>query len=368
MQVRPQTIRPALRPGLLTVAVLPLLLVLSRPCLAASGPFGVASPDVPQGMSWGMNWTGPFSGLMVQAMQAQSYFYTELTGAVDHFSASPGAVAWLVGLSLLYGVFHAVGPGHGKAVISSYLLSTHDSLRRAVLISFAASLMQALVAIGIVAVGTLLLNVTAANMAGVTDMVAIASYTLIAMIGLMLLVTRLRRAFGGPQPNSSGLYLCEEVLPDLQPGEGMTARIGRGWRRLRSAVRHIHTASCGCVPVNLGYDKGEVLPWPRLLPLIASVGIRPCSGALIVLVFALSGGLLPAGILSVLAMALGTGATITLIAVLSVVARSTLMRAASVNSAFASRVSLGLQLAASALILIFGLTMMTGALAMHAAG
>ena len=65
-------------------------------------------------------------------------------------------------------------------------------------------------------------------------------------------------------------------------------------------------------------------------------------------------------------MALGTGATIAVIALLSVVARSTLVRAASVNSVLASRVSLGLQLAASALI--FGLTMMTGALAMHVGG
>ncbi len=364
MQVTWQDHRPALRPWAPAALWVPVMMVLSKPCRAAAGPFGVASPDAPRGLSW----TGPFSDVMVQAMQVQSYFYRELTSAVDHFAASPDALAWLLGVSLLYGVFHAVGPGHGKAVISSYLLSTNDSLRRAVLISFAASLMQALVAIGIVGVGTLLLHVTAAGMAGMTDLVAISSYALIALIGLMLLVTRMRRAFGGPQPSASGLYLCEEVLPDLQPGEGMTARIGRGWRRLRSAVRHVHTASCGCVPVNFGYDKGEALPWPRLVPLIASVGIRPCSGALIVLVFSLSGGLLPAGILSVLAMALGTGATIAVIAVLSVVARSTLMRAASVNSALAARVSLGLQLAASALILVFGLTMLTGALAMHAAG
>lgn len=364
MQVRQREHRPAIWPRTLTALWFPVLLLLSQPCFAASGPFGVASPDAPRGM----NWTGPFSGLMLQAMQAQSYFYKQLTGAVDHFSAGPGALAWLVSLSLLYGVFHAVGPGHGKAVISSYLLSTNDSLGRAVLISFAASLMQALVAIGIVGVGTLLLHVTAAGMAGITDMVAIASYALIAAIGLILLVNRLRRAFGAPQASSSGLYVCDEVVPDLKPGDGVGARMKYVWLRLRTAVRHVHTASCGCVPVNLGYERGEALSLPRLLPLIASVGIRPCSGALIVLVFSLSGGLLPAGILSVLAMALGTGATIALIALLSVVARSTLLRAASVNSVLASRVSISLQLAASALILLFGLTMMTGALAVHMTG
>ena len=364
MQVRLKHKRRAVRSRLVNACWLPLLVLVSKPCLAASGPFGVATPDVPKGMSW----SGPVSGLMVQAMQAQSYFYRELTDAVDHYSASPAALAWLVGLSLLYGVFHAVGPGHGKAVISSYLMSTQDRIGRAVLISFAASLMQALVAISIVLVGTALLKVTATGMAGITDMVTIASYALIAMIGLMLLITRLRQAFGTAQPSSSGLYVCDEIVPESLPGEGISARIQSGWRRLRNTIRHVHPAACGCVPVNLGYENGRALSWPKLLPLPASVGIRPCSGALIVLVFSLSGGLLSAGILSVLAMALGTGATISLIAILSVVARSTLLRAASLNSVLAARVSIGLQLTASALILIFGLTMMTGALAMHVAG
>jgi ABC-type nickel/cobalt efflux system permease component RcnA len=224
------------------------------------------------------------------------------------------------------------------------------------------------VAIGIVGVGTLLLNATAAGMAGMTDIVAIASYALIAAIGLMLLVARLRRAFGPLQVSSSGLYLCEEVAPNGLSGDGVGSWLKNGWRRLKTGLRHIHTASCGCVPVNLGAERGETLSWPRLLPLIASVGIRPCSGALIVLVFSLSGGLFPAGILSVLTMALGTGATIAVIALLSVIARGTLMRAASINSVLAARVSIGLQLVASALILIFGLTMMIGALAMHVAG
>lgn len=341
---------------------MPGIALMATPCLAASGPFGVATPDTPAGMSW----SGPFSGLVAKSMQAQAYFYGQLTDAVDHFSASPHALIWLVGLSLLYGVFHAVGPGHGKAVISSYLLSTGDSLRRAVAISFAASLMQALVAIGLVLVGTIVFNVTATGMAGMTDMVAIASYGLIAAIGLALLVARLRQAFGAPQFISSGQFVCEQIVPEPETGEGMTAWLRRGWRRLISAGRHVHGAACGCVPVRFGGAPIETLSWPRLLPLIASVGIRPCSGALIVLVFSLSGGLLTAGILSVLAMALGTGATIALIALMSVLARDTLTRAASVNSVLASRVSLGLQLTASLIILAFGLTMLAGALALHA--
>ncbi|PWV99097.1 ABC-type nickel/cobalt efflux system permease component RcnA [Hoeflea marina] len=359
---------------MLGALALTALSLVARPCLAASGPFGVATPDSPAGMGW----SGPFAGLVARSMQAQAYFHGRLTDAVDHFPASPHALAWLVGLSLLYGVFHAVGPGHGKAVISSYLLSTGDSLRRAAAISFAASLMQAFVAIGLVLVGTLAFHVTAAGMAGMTDMVAIASYGLIAMIGLVLLVARTRQALGPPRFISSGQFVCEQVETRGLGGPGAAGEgawlsrlrqaVRRGWRGFISAGHHVHGAACGCVPTRFGGAPIESLSWPRLLPLIASVGIRPCSGALIVLVFSLSGGVLPAGIVSVVAMALGTGATIALIALMSVVARDTLTRAASVNSVLASRVSLGLQLTASLIILAFGLTMLAGALALQAAG
>ena len=56
-----------------------------------------------------------------------------------------GSKMWLlVGLSFAYGIFHAAGPGHGKAVISSYMLANEVALRRGILLSFVSAFLQAL--------------------------------------------------------------------------------------------------------------------------------------------------------------------------------------------------------------------------------
>ena len=63
---------------------------------------------------------------------------------------NPAALGLLAGLSFAYGVFHAAGPGHGKAVISSYLVATGEGFRRGVALSALAALAQALAAIALV--------------------------------------------------------------------------------------------------------------------------------------------------------------------------------------------------------------------------
>ena len=70
----------------------------------------------------------------------------------------------LLGLSFLYGIFHAAGPGHGKAVISSYVVANDETWRRGVVLSFASALLQAFVAVAFVGIAAWLLNATAATM------------------------------------------------------------------------------------------------------------------------------------------------------------------------------------------------------------
>ncbi len=79
-------------------------------------------------------------------------------------------------ISFAYGIFHAAGPGHGKAVISSYLVANEETARRGIVLSFASALLQALVAVAIVGVFAWLLNATAKTMCGAEKAIEIASY------------------------------------------------------------------------------------------------------------------------------------------------------------------------------------------------
>ena len=98
-----------------------------------------------------------------------------------------GGAAWaLAGLSFAYGVFHALGPGHGKAVISSYVLANRQTARNGALLALLSSLIQALVAIALVAVLALVFDATAAVMNQATRWLELASYALVTLLGVWL--------------------------------------------------------------------------------------------------------------------------------------------------------------------------------------
>ena len=94
---------------------------------------------------------------------------------------------------------------------------------------------------------------------------------------------------------------------------------------------------------------------------IIAIGLRPCSGALIVLTFALLNGLFLGGFLSVLAMSIGTAITVSILATLAVMAKNTALRFASSQSA-ASRIGTGIEIAGAAMVLVLGLVLLMAAL------
>jgi ABC-type nickel/cobalt efflux system permease component RcnA len=119
-----------------------LLLALVGAVHAAKSPFGIATPD-----STGPAFTGPLGGVFAWVASYQAQFYKALTHALADTKRSGNAFYLLAGISFAYGVFHAVGPGHGKAVITSYLFASRETVKRGIVISLAAAVVQGLVAI-----------------------------------------------------------------------------------------------------------------------------------------------------------------------------------------------------------------------------
>ena len=127
---------------------------------------------------------GGFSGWIL-AKQAE--FYRMLSGLIRAAKADGSAAYTLLGISFLYGVFHAAGPGHGKAVISSYLVANDETWRRGIVLSFASAILQAFTAIAVVGIAAALLGATAKAMGNTVRVIEIVSYALIILIGLRLL-------------------------------------------------------------------------------------------------------------------------------------------------------------------------------------
>src|SRR6185437_16165172 len=127
---------------------------------------------------------GGFTGWIL-AKQAE--FYRTLSGLIRAAKADGSAAYTLLGISFLYGVFHAAGPGHGKAVISSYLVANDETWRRGIVLSFASAILQAVTAIALVGIAAALLGATAHVMGNAVRVIEIVSYGLIVLIGLRLL-------------------------------------------------------------------------------------------------------------------------------------------------------------------------------------
>ena len=129
-------------------------------------------------------------GIVGWLLAKQSEFYREMSSTIRAAKSDGHAVWTLLAISFAYGIFHAAGPGHGKAVISSYLVANQETARRGIVLSFASALMQSLVAVVIVAICAWLLNATARTMCGAERTIEIASYALIAAFGARLVWTK----------------------------------------------------------------------------------------------------------------------------------------------------------------------------------
>jgi nickel/cobalt exporter len=273
-----------------------------------------------------------------------------------------------MGISFAYGVFHAAGPGHGKAVISSYLVANDETWRRGIALSFASAILQAFTAIAIVGIAAVLLGATAHVMGNAVRAIEMVSYALIILIGLRLLWVK-GRAF---------LRLLRGSAHDHQDHAHSHAHHGHGHDHGHSHEHaHGHSHAHGHDHAHDHDHEDEAHAWGhahapepselkgphwlrRGLSAIVAVGLRPCSGAIIVLVFALAQGLFWIGVASTFVMGLGTAITVASVATIAVGARGFAGRLAKGKPGAGMLILRGVETAAAVLIIVFGVALLTG--------
>ena len=309
--------------------------------IALAQPFGMPRGAPPE--------VGGFAGWI---LAEQARFYRMLSGLIRAAKADGSAAYTLMGISFVYGVFHAAGPGHGKAVISSYLVANNETWRRGIALSFASAVLQSLTAIAIVGIAAVLLGATAKMMGDTVRAIEVVSYALIVLIGLRLLWVK-GRAF---------LRLWRG---DAHSHHDHHHGHDHHGHHHRHDHQHEH------------HDEDDASAWghahapePRELAgqhwlrrgftAVVAVGLRPCSGAIIVLVFALAQGLFWIGVASTFMMGLGTAITVAAVATIAVGARGFAGRLAKAKPGAGMLLLRGLETAAALLIILFGGALLTG--------
>jgi nickel/cobalt exporter len=364
MSVVPERLRAPRAALAAAVCVLCIALVLLicgalDDALAQMSPFGTPRPQTAP--------TAPVGAFLGWIFAKQAEFYRQFSGLIRS-AKSDGSAAWgLFGLSFLYGIFHAAGPGHGKAVISSYIVANEQTWTRGVVLSFASALLQAAVAVALVGVAAALLNATAANMMRAVNVIEILSYSLIVLIGVRLLFVK-GRAFVNllqtlHRPAPLGAAATPAHLAHADDHDHHHDHHGASCGHRHEHRHHAHDEEA-CAwghahapePVELAGPGG----WKRGLSAIIAVGLRPCSGAILVLIFALAQGLFWAGVVSTLVMGLGTAITVALIATLAVAAKGWARRFAESRSGYGMLAMRGIEAGAAVIIIGFGALLLGG--------
>jgi nickel/cobalt transporter (NicO) family protein len=337
--------------------------------LAATKPIPFGGP--PRELGFGLPQTGVLGWILTQ----QKEFYRLLTDSLTRLKTDNWAFIVLGSLSFFYGIFHAAGPGHGKVVISSYVLANERQYRQGMMLSFASSMLASLVAVLFILVAALVLNLTGDAMGNAANWIGIGSYLMVALLGLWLMIRHIfgighrhRHAADKATDDRQDRRLARRHLfdeaddhghphhdhhhhghahghdhPHAEAPRSALARAFETSSRQASSRRgaaepayayaeaahgHAHAAHDGDDDHEHGHSHVAVTPdqirhgtWREALGVVLAIGLRPCSGALVVLVFALSQGVLWAGIASVFLMGFGTAITVAALATLAMTAK-----------------------------------------------
>ncbi|WP_114416828.1 nickel/cobalt transporter [Marinospirillum perlucidum] len=256
--------------------------------------------------------------------QQQNQLHRQLSEHLQALSQGKAeTTAWgLLLLSFLYGIFHAAGPGHGKAVLTAYLTSQPERLGRGLWLSFIAAQLQAVTAILLVWVLVHIFGWLARQAYASVPYLEKASYLLIALLGLGLLLSAAKRLLQD--------YRARQT-PDLQSSQWQPLQPGVASNYLNplnsSEVLSQQTVCSHCGRAHhLNPDDLDDKKGLKTAGLLLSIGLRPCSGGVLVLVVANLLGLWWTGVLAVFAMALGTSITVMTLALLAVKARQLALR------------------------------------------
>jgi len=329
--------------------------------------------------------TGFFAGLLNWINVQQQAFYRALTGALKEMRQDGSKLWFLVGLSFLYGVFHAAGPGHGKAVISSYMLANEVALRRGVMLSFVSAMLQGLTAIAVMLLVFFLLRGTSISMTKATWTLETASYALIAAFGAWLLWQKAGRRLAARLAGAPTYSLSSAAVAhaghshdrahghdhdhDHDHGHHGHGDHGHGHHHHGHHHHDDHAHAPGQVCETCGHShapdpamlSGDRFDWRTAWSAVAAVGVRPCSGALIVLTFAFLNGLWLGGILSVFAMSLGTAITVAALATMAVTAKNWAVAFAGDGRA-GNAVHTTIEIGGAALVMVLGLMLLAASL------
>lgn len=300
----------------------------------AQGYFGPGAGKSAEPVAQTESWLpAPLVALGREVAVYQNRFSRELRAAVSDQQGGvglAGAVS-VIFLSFLYGIFHAAGPGHGKMVTVTYFLTRRGRVSSGLALAVGIAFVQAVSAIVIVGGLSWMLGSTSRDVIGMATTIEAGSYIIVVAVGLFMLVNILR-----------GRDACGHIH----------GHDGHHHHHDHHDHHHHETTADGHQPHEGEADRGNIVG------LSLASGLRPCTGAILVLLFTLANGVFLLGVVATLFMGLGVAITIGLIGLGSIAAQRGLFRL--LPQGGGGRVSRYLGAAGAVLVILMGLALLLG--------
>ncbi len=248
--------------------------------------------------------------ILLQAIQWQKQISTELNALLYDAQENPwSAGVPLIGLSFLYGLLHSLGPGHGKLIVSTYIATHPTKVKQSLMLTLLSGLLQAVVAIGLVSA---LLGIFNSSMKMVNSnanlFITISSYG-VALLGFIIIIKSIM-----------ALYRLSPLYTVKMPSIRKITKLSHTFHRLQATNKQILLDSqCGCGHAHVADATriNQASSLKEYIMIVSSIGMRPCSGAIMVLMFSYIMNIYWLGIISAFAMAVGTVLTTSIIAMMT---------------------------------------------------
>jgi len=252
------------------------LLFLAVTCFGQVGtnPF-TAKESRPHAEGFLQAMTSGATALFVNAMAPIQKSLNESLAAITRSlqgSRSLAGLLFVMLISLVYGMFHAAGPGHGKTIVSSFFLANDAKLRHSIVVGYLIAVVHAVAALAVVLILYYVIRgLFSTGVEQADHYIQLVAFGILAVLGAFMLVGR-----------------------------------------IRGTAHHHHDHA---------EDKDGGLTMRSLLGIALPAGAIPCPGAVAVILFALSLHMLGVSVLAVISISIGMGVTISLTGALVILAK-----------------------------------------------
>ena len=236
---------------------------------------------------------------------------SELLHAAKNESLTAGIS--LIVLSFLYGILHSVGPGHGKLIVTTYIATQDAKVKLSLIITLVSSLMQAFVAVALVSVLLLAFNASMREINHAAEIFIPLSFYTAILLGIAVICRNL-------------LLMYRVIKKHKQATIDSNKLMIKAVKQIDAKHEHHDNCGCGHQHVVAPEQINDASSFKEYLAIILSIGIRPCTGAIMVLLFANMLDIYWLGIVSAIVMALGTALTTSLIAIMTITGKQAVRR------------------------------------------